>query len=94
MSENWITNAIRWLEKKATENSKVEKASLKGKFERLNEEKKLFEDLFHAKKVNNKEEDVSTNPMKKVVCNNSSKTLSPKQQKVLDRTWIKFRNHT
>ena len=58
--------------------------SLKGKFDRLNEEKKLFEDLFHANKVNNKEEDVSTNPMKKVVYNNSSKTLSPKQQKVLE----------
>ena len=84
MSENWINNTMKWLEKKATEISKGKKASLKGKFDKLNAEKILFEELFRANEIKKIQEDVSTNPMKKVIYNNSSKLLSPKQQKVLE----------
>ena len=72
------------LEKKAREISKEKKASLKGKFDKLNAEKILFEELFRANEIKKIQEDVSTNPMKKVIYNNSSKLLSPKQQKVLE----------
>ena len=84
MSKIWINNTMRWLEKKTIVNFKVRKASSQGKFDKLNAEKKLFEELFHTNKINKMEADVGTNPIKKVVYNKTSKLLSPKQQKVLE----------
>ena len=69
---------------KAKEKAISKKESLKGKFNKLNAEKKLMEELFQANEVTNLNE-VSRNKLsKKMIYNNSSKILASKQQKVLE----------
>ena len=84
MGEKWIENTMRWLEKKAKGKAESKKTSLKGKFDKLNAEKKMIEELFEENKMKYAEEKENTNPMKKIVYNNSSKTISRRQQKVLE----------
>jgi len=84
MGDKWIENTMRWLEKKAKEKAISKKESLKGKFNKLNAEKKLMEELFQTNEVTNLNEVNSGNLSKKVIYNNSSKILSSKQQKVLE----------
>ena len=84
MGEKWIENMMKWLEKKAKGKAKSKKASLKGKFDKLNAEKKMMDELFKENEMKYTEENNNRNPMKKVVYNNSSKELSPKQKKILE----------
>ena len=78
MGDTWIENTMRWLEKKAKEKAISKKESLKGKFNKLNAEKKLMEELFQTNEVTNLNEVNSGNLSKKVIYNNSSKILSSK----------------
>ena len=83
MGENWIQNTMRWLMKKAKDKSKMKKKTLKGKFEKLDEEKKMMDQIFEA---NNKNKSSGNNnsPLKTVVYNNSKKVLSEKQLRILE----------
>ena len=84
MGETWIENTMRWLEKKAKGKAESKKTSLKGKFDKLNAEKKMIEELFEENKMKYAEENENANPMKKIFYNNSSKSISRRQQKVLE----------
>ena len=84
MGDTSIENTMWWPEKKAKDKSISKKESLKGKFIKLNSEKKLMEELLQANEVKNLNEVGSNNLLKKVIYNNSSKILPSKQQKVLE----------
>ena len=75
---------MRWLEKKAKQVATLKKESLKGKFDRLNAEKTFMEELYKINEEKKIVENGTSNPLKKVVYNNSSKELSPKQHRVLE----------
>ena len=83
IGDNWIQNTMKWLTKKAKDKSKLKKTTLKWKFEKLDEEKKILEQVFEAN-VNNETKGNNSSPLKTVVYNNSSKVLSPKQQRILE----------
>ena len=84
MGDLWIKNTMRWLEKKAIQVGKSKKESLKGKFDRLNAEKTFTEELYKINEEKKIDENGTSNSLKKVVYNNSSKELSPKQHRVLE----------
>ena len=83
MKENWIQNTMKWLMKKAKDKSRLKKTALKRKFDKLDEEKKMMEQLFEAN-AKNESSGNNSSPLKMVVYNNSSKVLSPKQQRILE----------
>ena len=68
MGENWIQNTMRWLMKKArdVDKSKMKKKTLKGKFEKLDEEKKMMDQIFEAN-TKNKSSGNNNSPLKTVV---------------------------
>ena len=83
MGENWMQNTMRWLMKKAKDKSKMKKKTLKGKFEKLDEEKKMMDQMFKAN-TKNKSSGNNNSPLKTVVYNNSNKVLSEKQLRILE----------
>ena len=74
---------MRWLMKKAKDKSKLKKKTLKGKFEKLDEEKKMMDQIFEAN-TKNKSSGNNNSPLKTVVYNNSNKVLSEKQLRILE----------
>ena len=79
MSGRWIENTFKWLQKKAEMKSKDKKKNLKRKFDILCAEK-----IKENQKINLERSKPESMPRKQVVYNNSSKKLSPKQEKLLE----------
>jgi len=79
LSGRWIENTFKWLQKKAEMKSKDKKKNLKRKFDILCAEK-----IKENQKINLEPSKPESMPRKQVVYNNSSKKLSPKQEKLLE----------
>ena len=77
--------------KKAKDKSKMKKKTLKGKFEKLDEEKKMMDQIFEAN-TNNNSSGNNNSPLKTVVYNNSNKVLSKTAKNSGIR--LKLCNHT